>query len=121
ENALANRSKAEEALGLARESNRLTDVSFQAGMATYLEVADANTSLTNAEVGFVSERLQASLAALRLLNAMGSFESGSVRKDAAALGAQPGVSAQPGQQQAPAQQQPEQQPAPVQQQPAPQP
>ncbi|RKG88547.1 TolC family protein [Corallococcus terminator] len=118
ENALANRSKAEEALGLARESNRLTDVSFQAGVATYLEVADANTSLTNAEVGFVSERLQASLAALRLLNAMGSFESGSVRKDAAALGAQPGVSAQPEQQQ-PAQQQPtQQQPA---QQPAPQP
>ncbi|RKH16793.1 TolC family protein [Corallococcus praedator] len=119
ENALANRSKAEEALGLARESNRLTDVSFQAGVATYLEVADANTSLTNAEVGFVSERLQASLAALRLLNALGSFESGSVRKEAAALGAKPGagVSAQP--QQQPAQQQPapEQQPA---QQPAPQ-
>jgi outer membrane protein TolC len=111
ENALANRAKAEEALSLARESNRLTDVSFKAGVATYLEVADANTALTNAEVGFVSERLQASLAALRLLNSLGSFESGSVRKDAAALGEQPGggVSGKL----AP--------PPPVQQQPAPQP
>ncbi|RKH12685.1 TolC family protein [Corallococcus sp. CA053C] len=116
ENALANRAKAEEALGLARESNRLTDVSFQAGVATYLEVADANTSLTNAEVGFVSERLQASLAALRLLNSLGSFESGSVRKEAAELGAQPGAGAasQPAPQQpAPAPEQQTQQPAPT--------
>lgn len=115
ENALANRAKAEEALELARESNRLTDVSFKAGVATYLEVADANTALTNAEVGFVSERLQASLAALRLLNSLGSFESGSVKKDAAALGAQPGAGApkQPAPQ--PAQEQPApQQPAPQQ-------
>ncbi|WP_375742181.1 TolC family protein [Corallococcus interemptor] len=111
ENALANRAKAEEALELARESNRLTDVSFKAGVATYLEVADANTALTNAEVGFVSERLQASLAALRLLNSLGSFESGSVKKEAAALGAQPGAGA-PREQPAP--------PQPAQEQPAPQ-
>ncbi|MDY7227490.1 TolC family protein [Hyalangium rubrum] len=73
ESALANRSKASEALELARESQRLTDISFKEGMATYLEVADANAALTAAEVGDVAERLQASLAALRLLKAVGSF------------------------------------------------
>ncbi|AKJ03035.1 outer membrane protein TolC [Archangium gephyra] len=73
ENARANLTKAEEALGLARETQRLTEISFKAGVATYLEVADANSALTNAEVGAISERLQASLAALRLLRAAGSF------------------------------------------------
>ncbi len=73
ESALANREKAREALELARETQRLTDISFRAGVATYLEVADANTALTSAEVGDVAERLQASLAALRLLKAVGAF------------------------------------------------
>jgi outer membrane protein TolC len=71
ENARANLAKAEEALVLARESQRLTDISFKAGVATYLEVADANAVLTGAEVGFVAERLQTSVAALRLLRAAG--------------------------------------------------
>ncbi len=71
--AMANRDKASEALELARETQRLTDISFKAGVATYLEVADANTALTAAEVGLVAERLQASLAALRLLKAAGVF------------------------------------------------
>jgi outer membrane protein TolC len=71
ENARANLAKAEEALSLARESQRLTDISFKAGVATYLEVADANAALTGAEVGFVAERLQTSMAALRLLRAAG--------------------------------------------------
>ncbi|HEX8433470.1 TolC family protein [Archangium sp.] len=73
ENAQANLSKAQEALGLARETQRLTEISFKAGVATYLEVADANAALTNAEVGAISERLQASLSALRLLRAAGVF------------------------------------------------
>jgi outer membrane protein TolC len=73
ENARANLSKAEESLELARETQRLTEISFKAGVATYLEVADANSALTNAEVGAISERLQTSLAALRLLRAAGSF------------------------------------------------
>jgi outer membrane protein TolC len=73
QSALANRSKAQEAVELARESQRLTDVSFRAGVATYLEVADTNTTLTQAEVGLVAERLQASLAALRLLKTVGAF------------------------------------------------
>ncbi|HYO68797.1 MAG TPA: TolC family protein, partial [Archangium sp.] len=75
ENARANHTKAEEALGLARETQRLTEISFKAGVATYLEVADANSALTAAEVGAISERLQTSLAALRLLRAAGSFEA----------------------------------------------
>ncbi|PTL77285.1 TolC family protein [Vitiosangium sp. GDMCC 1.1324] len=75
ESAKANLAKAEEALGLARETQRLTEISFKAGVATYLEVADANNALTNAEVSAISERLQTSLAALRLLRAAGLFSA----------------------------------------------
>ena len=71
--ARANRLKAEEQLRLARESQRLVDVSFKAGTGTYLEVTDANTSLAAAETGFVGETLNASLAALRVLKAAGQF------------------------------------------------
>ncbi|WNG27521.1 TolC family protein [Cystobacter fuscus] len=73
DNARSNLSKAEEALALARETQRLTEISFKAGVATYLEVADANSALTNAEVSAISERLQTSLAALRLQRAAGLF------------------------------------------------
>ncbi len=73
ESALANRFKASQAVELARESQRLTEVAFKEGVATYLEVADANTALTQAEIGLVGERLQASLAGLRLLRAVGVF------------------------------------------------
>jgi outer membrane protein TolC len=71
--ARANRIKAEEQLRLAREGQRLVDVSFKAGTATYLEVTDANTALAAAENGFVGETLNASLAALRVLKAAGQF------------------------------------------------
>jgi outer membrane protein TolC len=71
--ARANRLKAEEQLRLAREGQRLVDVSFKAGTATYLEVTDANTALAAAENGFVGETLNASLAALRVLKAAGRF------------------------------------------------
>lgn len=81
ESALANRLKAEQTVELARESQRLTDVSFKAGVATYLEVADANTALTNAEIGLVNERLQSSLAALRLLRSVGAFEARALDSD----------------------------------------
>ncbi|XXF77218.1 TolC family protein [Myxococcaceae bacterium GXIMD 01537] len=73
ETALANRTRAEQALELARETERLTQISFKADVATYLEVADANASLTSAEVSAISERLNAALAALRLLRAVGAF------------------------------------------------
>jgi outer membrane protein TolC len=71
--ARANRVKAEEQLRLAQESQRLVDVSFKAGVATYLEVTDINTALAAAETGFVGETLNASLAALRVLKAAGRF------------------------------------------------
>lgn len=70
---IGNRTRAEKALELARETQRLTELSFRAGVATYLEVSDANASLTSAEVGFVSARLNAALAALRLLRSAGRF------------------------------------------------
>jgi outer membrane protein TolC len=100
ENALANRAKAKEAVELARESQRLTDISFRAGVATYLEVADTNTALTSAEVGFVAERLSAALAALRLLKAVGAFPPPKLAAEERAPGApsSPGSSpdSQPG-------------------------
>jgi len=71
--ARANRLKAERQLQLAREGQRLVDVSFKAGTATYLEVTDANTALAASETGFVGETLNASLAALRVLKAAGKF------------------------------------------------
>ncbi|MCP3139227.1 TolC family protein [Pyxidicoccus xibeiensis] len=124
ESALANRLKAEQTVELARESQRLTDVSFKAGVATYLEVADANTALTGAEIGLVSERLQAAVAALRLLRSVGAFEARALDSDLKdpsvvppTLRPLPGQSEQP--QLAPQEQsqpQPEQQPAPAPQQ-----
>ena len=75
DNARSNLSKAEEALSLARETQRLTEISFKAGVGTYLEVADANAALTNAEVSAINERLNTSLAALRLQRASGLWEA----------------------------------------------
>lgn len=73
DSARANKVKAEEQLNLARESRKLVGVNYEAGGATYLEVTDANSALLNAEVGAVSEALNESLAALRLLKAAGRF------------------------------------------------
>jgi outer membrane protein, multidrug efflux system len=58
---------------LARENQRLVDVNYKAGAATYIEVSDANTALLNAELSQVSEALNADLAATRLLKAAGAF------------------------------------------------
>lgn len=71
--ARANLAIARNALELARETLRLTELSFRAGVATYLEVTDANASLTTAVVQEVRQRLQVDLAALRLLRAVGRF------------------------------------------------
>ena len=73
ESARANRVKAQEQLSLARENQRLVDVNFRAGAATYVEVADANAALANAETGFVGETINASIAALRVLRTVGRF------------------------------------------------
>jgi outer membrane protein TolC len=73
DSAVANREKAKEQLSLAQENQRLVDVNYRAGAATYLEVSDANTSLLQAELTQISESLDADLAALRVLKAVGAF------------------------------------------------
>jgi outer membrane protein TolC len=73
DSAVANRLKAKEQLDLARENQKLVDVNYKAGAATYLEVSDANTALLSAELTQVSESLNADLAALRVLQAAGTF------------------------------------------------
>jgi outer membrane protein TolC len=71
DSAVANREKAKEQLALAEENQRLVNVNYKAGAATYIEVSDANTALLTAELTQVSESLNADLAALRLLKAAG--------------------------------------------------
>jgi outer membrane protein TolC len=69
--ARANRAKAEHQVTLARENQRLVEVAFRAGQSTSLEATDANAALSTAELTEVNERLNADLAALRLLRAAG--------------------------------------------------
>ncbi len=72
--ARANRTKAEEQSNLARENMRLVEVNYRSGVATQLDLTDATTQLGTAELGSVAERLNAQLAALRLLKAAGTFD-----------------------------------------------
>jgi len=58
---------------LARKSAELVKHNFDAGVATYLEVMDANTALAGAELGVVTEALNVRLARLFLSKAMGEF------------------------------------------------
>ncbi len=71
--ARANRVKAEEQVKLARENDQLVHQNYGAGLATHIDASDAAAALSNAEVGYVAESLNAQLAALRLLRAMGAF------------------------------------------------
>jgi len=71
--AQANRIKAEETVKLARSNYDMVAVNFQAGVATQIEVSDANMQLAQAELGLIAEALNAQLAALRLLKAAGGF------------------------------------------------
>ena len=73
DSAVANGEKAKEQLALARENQKLVDVNYRAGAATYLEVTDANAALLTAELTVVSESLNADLAGLRVLLAAGAF------------------------------------------------
>ncbi len=73
ESALANRSKADERVQLARENARLVEVAFKAGAATYLEATDGAESLRQAEISLVAESLAADLAKLQLQRAVGGF------------------------------------------------
>ena len=71
--AQANQAKANEQLKLARENSTLVNKSFETGVATYIEVVDANAALTAAELNHISEQLSSQLAALRLAKAAGRF------------------------------------------------
>lgn len=73
DSAHANRTKASEQLALARENMTLVNVSYESGAATYLEVTDANAALLGAEINFVAEGLNSSLAALKVLKSAGTF------------------------------------------------
>ena len=48
-------------------------LAFRAGTATPVEQADAVAELRNAEILLATERLNTQLAALNVLNAIGSF------------------------------------------------
>jgi outer membrane protein TolC len=74
ESARANALKAKEQRDLAAENLRLVDVSYRAGAATAVELADATAQSRNAEIGFTTETLGAQLAALRVLNVAGEFD-----------------------------------------------
>lgn len=74
QSAEANQVKADEQVKLARESAQLVKNNFEAGVATYLEVTDANTALSGAELSAVNEGLNVRLARLALVRAMGLFD-----------------------------------------------
>lgn len=74
DSARANAAKAAEQRDLAAENLRLVDVSYRAGAATAVELADATAALRNAELGVTTERLGAQLAALRVLQSAGEFD-----------------------------------------------
>ncbi|HYD40287.1 MAG TPA: TolC family protein [Anaeromyxobacter sp.] len=69
----SNAQKAKEQRDLAAENLRLVDVAYRAGTATAVEQADAVAQLRNAEILLNTERLNAQLAALNVLNVIGSF------------------------------------------------
>jgi outer membrane protein TolC len=79
DSARANAAKAKEQRDLATENLRLVDVSYRAGAATAVELADATAALRTAEAGVTSETLGAQLAALRVLQSAGEFEPGKLR------------------------------------------
>jgi outer membrane protein TolC len=74
ESAQANAIKAKEQRDLAAENLRLVDVSYRAGAATAVELADATAALRNAEIGFTAESLGTQIAGLRVLQAAGAFQ-----------------------------------------------
>ena len=74
DSARANAVKAKEQRDLAAENLRLVDVSYRAGAATAVELADATAALRTAEAGATAEGLAAQLAALRVLQVTGEFE-----------------------------------------------
>ncbi len=70
----ANAVKALQQVEMARENFRLVTSSKNAGFATYLELNDANTVLSNAETAVIAQNLNLNLAVLKLQHELGSFE-----------------------------------------------
>lgn len=69
----ANAQKSLEQATLAEENRRLVDVAYRAGTATAVEQADATAQLRNAQIAVTTDKLNAQLAALQVLNTIGSF------------------------------------------------
>jgi len=69
----ANAQKSAEQRDLAKENQRLVDVAYRAGTATAVEQADATAQLRNAEIQVTTDKLNAQLAAVQVLNTIGSF------------------------------------------------
>ncbi len=69
----ANLRSMEHALELAREGAAAAKATFEAGMATNLDVIDANQKLFEAEQGMVAARVALDMARLRLEHAAGEF------------------------------------------------
>ena len=65
---------ATEQLRLARENSDMVNVNFNAGVATQLDVSDANTSLIGAELNLIAQTMQAQISALTLVKAAGLFD-----------------------------------------------
>jgi len=72
--ARANKVKAAQAAGLAKENLALVHASVQAGAGTYLDEEDATTQLISSELAVVSETLNESLAVLKVAKAAGTFK-----------------------------------------------
>lgn len=73
ESARLNRTTAQEQVRLARENMSMVTVNFKAGVATQVDVADAQAALAGAEMSLVTETLNLHLAGLRLFKASGQF------------------------------------------------
>jgi outer membrane protein TolC len=73
ESSRANEAKSREQRDLAAENLRLVNVAYRAGTATAVEQADATAQLRNAEIQVTTDTLNAQLAALQVLNTIGSF------------------------------------------------
>jgi outer membrane protein TolC len=72
--ARANAVKSKEQARLAQENQRLVDISFKAGAATAVELADATAQLRAAAIGATADELAARLAAIKLHKVSGTYD-----------------------------------------------
>ena len=69
----ANRSSAVRQVDLAKESQRVAKANFDLGLATSVEVTDANATLVSAQINLAREELSCQLSRLKLLKAIGTI------------------------------------------------